>query len=92
MPACIRLETVKCKRVEKPIQKNDKYIRNFSLKFLVTSPVFMTSFAVMHVQTFYQIVQLLTKYKLEPPIADHLTVYVHFKRFKLGAFLPLVSV
>ena len=59
MPACIRLETVKCKRVEKPIQKNNKYIRNFSLKFLVTSPVFITSFAVIHAQAFYQIVQYM---------------------------------
>ena len=52
MPAYIRLETVKCEWVEKPIQKNDKYIRNFSLRFLVTSPVFITSFAVIHVQIF----------------------------------------
>ena len=60
MPACIRLETVKCKRLEKKktfSSLNDKYIRNFSLKFLVTSPVFMAPFAVIHVQTFYQIVQ-----------------------------------
>ena len=62
MPACFRLETVKCKRLEKKQKKtfsslNDKYIRNFSLKFLVTSPVFMAPFAVIHVQKFYQIVQ-----------------------------------
>ena len=50
MPACIRLDTVKCKRVEKPIQKNAKYIGNFSFKFLVTSPSFMS-------KHFYQIVQ-----------------------------------
>ena len=41
MPACIRLETVKYKRLEKnPFSSlNDKYILNFLLKFLVTSPV-----------------------------------------------------
>ena len=68
MLACIRLETVKCKRLEKKKKTfsslNDKYIRNFSLKFLVTSPVFMASFAVIHVQTFYHFVQKLIKYKL----------------------------
>ena len=67
MPACIRLETVECKRVEEKPKKtfsslNDKYIRNFSLKFVVMSPVYMTSFAVIHVQKIYQIVQYLTEY------------------------------
>ena len=70
MPACIRLDTVKCKIVEKLIhkkqkkkkkkkkrKKNDTYIYNFSLKLLVTLPVFMTSFADIHVQKCYQIFQ-----------------------------------